>query len=214
MEGSPEYESEKATAKAIIIAIGAIEPFIKLRKNDPGELSLAVEPLFGFSWSRGVIIKIGSKILNDFLKLVKSSELPKDEIDKVRNLVKNAYFDQSGIFPPKWEHWRDLITKYHLYEVTPFGERSKLVWLLEETRISSPLDLAELNKEEANLLEARLESKGNTILLWKTTLCWKENNPKKKGKFKETTHKDVSELVHALRYDNISETLFLRIGWI
>ena len=75
----------------------------------------------------------------------------------------------------------EIITKYHLYEVIPFGGRAKIIWELEERNIYTPLDLAELSKEEAKTLESALDSKGNGMLLWQTALCWNENNPTKRG---------------------------------
>ena len=201
-----ELASEIGAAKAATLVIQAITPFVKEHINDPVKLALSLEPLYGFAWSRGMIVKIGSKPLNDILKLVKSSALPKEQINRLRKLIKTAYFDQSGTFPPKWELWREIIAKYHLYEVVPFGDWAKIIWKLEDHKIYNPLDLAELSKEEAKTLESVLDSKGNSILLWQTVLCWNENNPTKKGMFRAKVHKDVYELVHSLRFDHISET--------
>ena len=178
MGDSLDVISEKATSKAIIIAIGAIQPFVLSYPNGPQKVSLSIVPLYGFSRPRGVIIKSGSMILNDFLTVVKRSGLPQNEIDKLRNLATCAHFGRSGISPPKWELWSDLITRYRLHE-PPFRGRTKLIWPLGEKQISTPLDLADLRKGESMLAESSLEAKGSAVLLRQKTLRWRGNNHKR-----------------------------------
>ena len=101
-----ELSSEIGAAKAATLVIQAITPFVKEYINDPKKLALSLEPLYGFAWPRGMIVKIGCGPLNDILKLVKSSSPPKEQIDRLRRLIKQAYFDQSGTFPPKCELWK------------------------------------------------------------------------------------------------------------
>ena len=66
-----------------------------------------------------------------------SSDLHLDGIAKFSRMFKKDYFDQSTFFPPNWELWRNLITRYRLYEITPFAEWAITIGKVEDLRILS-----------------------------------------------------------------------------
>ena len=73
MEGS----TNNAISQAALIVIQKIQLFFKVDANDHKKLEEIIEPLFGVRWSKEIIVRVGSKAINDFLTFVKRSTLGK-----------------------------------------------------------------------------------------------------------------------------------------
>ena len=89
----------------------------------------------------------------------------------------SAFYDQTEIFPSKWGIWKDLITRYHLFEMILFL-RGETPFMAESLRINTPLDMGKLDQTEVVSIDASQGAKGNIVLLRQACLRWEENNPK------------------------------------
>ena len=208
-----ENESSNAQAQAALIVFEVIRPKILENREKPKELEKIIEPIFGFHWTKELIIKVGSKPINDFLNCIKSTTMVRPRQNTLRKIFNSAYYDQTEIFPAKWEIWKDLITRYHLFEIVPFASWAKLLFRVESLRINTPLDLGELSQTEALTIDTAQEAKGNIILLWQACLCWKENNPKGSSDIRDRLSEDVHKMLLSLRVDNLCETKYFK-EWI
>ena len=203
-------DSSKAEAEAAKIVFQAIRPQILANRDKPKEVERIIEPILGFRWTKELILKVGSHPINDILDCIKATNLERSKVNVYRKIFHSAYFDQSEVFPVKWEIWRDLVTRYHLFEVIPFASWAKLLFKIESLKIDNPLDLGELNFQEVVSIDDSQGAKGNIILLWQSCLCWKEKNPKGSSKVRERMDEDVNKMIMTLRKDNLSETRYFK----
>ena len=88
-----------ASAKAAFLVIGILLPRILRVLRKPDLVRKFIETLKGFYWSRPMLSKLGSKPINDIMQCVRASDLPLDEKDKLRQMLKVSYFDQSTTPP-------------------------------------------------------------------------------------------------------------------
>ena len=84
--------------------------------------------------------------------------------------LRGAFYAEAGPIPTHWELWREVITAYHLYELTPFQKWMGTISSLEDSYIFTPLELAVLSYLEALALDNHKEAKGDIVLLWQSTL--------------------------------------------
>ena len=155
--------SSNAEAQAALIVLGAIRPKILENRENPKALESIIEPVLGFHWTKELIVKVGSKPINDFLDCIKSTKLERPKVNILRKTFHSAFYDQTEIFPSKWEIWKDLITRYHLFEIVPFASWAKLLFRVESLRINTPLDLGELNQTEVVSIDTAQEAKGTSF---------------------------------------------------
>ena len=64
-----------AQSKAVAIVFQSIRPEIVKNLHKPKELELITEPVLGCQRPKELIAKVGSKPINDFLDLTKSSSM-------------------------------------------------------------------------------------------------------------------------------------------
>ena len=57
------------------------------------------------------------------------------EIAKFKGMFKVAHFDQSAVLPANWELWRNMATRYHLYEISSFDWRPATIEELENSEL-------------------------------------------------------------------------------
>ena len=164
-------------AKAAIIVMAKIRPILVSHAKNPKVLTRELEPIFGFNWNKQLMISVGPHLINDFLQCVKTSSLDDAKIQEVRHLFKGTFYAEVGPIPVHWEIWRQVITVYLLYELTPFQSWMGIVSLLEESYLFTPLELAVLSYLEALALDNNHEAKGKIVLLWQSALCWREKYP-------------------------------------
>ena len=88
-----------------------------------------------FYCDRPKIAKLGSKPFGDILDFIKASGLPLGGISKFKRMFKAVYFDQSNFFPANWKLWRNLITRYRLYEVSSIDEWALVIGKVDDLRI-------------------------------------------------------------------------------
>ena len=115
--------------------------------------------------------------------------------------------------PEGYEIWRSLITQYNLYEIRPFAHRAGLISSLCNRFLRSPFDLAALTFSEISALCQNPQSKGDLILLWKSSLFWKEcyhNRPILIGQRQED---NAQKLTKPLRADSIQQTIYYK-DWV
>ena len=124
-----------AIAKAAYLVIESLRRRIPSALRKPDLVRKFIVHLKGFYWSRAMLSKLGRKPSNDITQCITSPDLPLDEIGKLRQMFKAAYFDQSMTIPSNWEAWVNLITRRHIYEVFAFAEWSQIIDNLSSLRI-------------------------------------------------------------------------------
>ena len=164
-------------AKEAFIVLAKVRPILVSHAKNAKVIERELGPVLGFQWNKQLMIKVGSEVINDFLHCVQGASLSKDRINLIRHRFKGTFYEEVVPIPLHWELWRDLITTYLLYELTPFHTWTKLVSSLENSYLFTPLDLAVLTYLESLAIDNLHESKGNIVLLWQSALCWREKNP-------------------------------------
>ena len=197
-------------AKAAIIVMAKIRPILVSHAKNPKVLTRELEPIFGFNWNKQLMISVGSHLINDFLQCVKTSSLDDAKIQEVRHLFKGTFYAEVGPIPVHWEIWRQVITVYLLYELTPFQSWMGIVSLLEESYLFTPLELAALSYLEALALDNNHEAKGKIVLLWQSALCWREKYPPSCAIKHNLREIDIQKMVRQLRVDTVPETSYYR----
>ena len=157
-------DSSRAEAEAAKIVFKAIRPEILDNRHKPKEIERIAEPILGSRWSKELILKVGSKPINDILDCIKATDLDRSKVGVFRKISHTAFFGQSEVFPVKWEIWRDLITRYHLFEVIPFASWAKLLFKVESLKIDNPLDLGGLNFQEVVSVDTSQDANGGYYL--------------------------------------------------
>ena len=163
----------KNTAEAATIVLVKMRHGLLEYRRNIKRLRETIGPLLGFRWDRSLLCAVGAEKFNDSLSIVKSSDLPLEEIDKLRKLFLGAFSDPSLIFPDFGEIWRCRIAKFHLFEIWPFAQWLKVATALNKAHIEAPSDLASLIFAECAALDEVNATNGDIILLWQTALWWR-----------------------------------------
>ena len=192
-------------AKASLIVFKAIRPQILENRANIKKLREIIEPVNGFEWSRSLIDKVGSKPINDFMSCVKSSSLPQKEIEILRKLFKETFWNPGIIFPESWEIWRALITKYRLYEILPFSGWVDITHILRSLQITTPIELTELKFTNTLGMDSNKSLDGNLVILWQASKCWREEDPISSQTLSRKREENVQKLIKLLRVDSVEE---------
>ena len=142
----------RETATEAPIAFKAIRPQLLQRSSKHGKIKEIAEPLRGSGCDKRLIVALGAEYINDTMTIIKRSKEDAETITSLRRMSKEAFFDASAIYPPPWESWRRMLTKFQLYEITSFAGWLKIVHHLRPIHILHPVDLAALSFREASAL--------------------------------------------------------------
>ena len=117
----------KNTAEAASIVLAKMRPGLLEYRRNVRRLREVIEPIMGFHWNRSLICAVWADKFNDLVSIIKSSELPLEDIDKPRKLVLGAFFDPSLIFPTigKFGDVALLISTFSKSDHSPLGRRSR-----------------------------------------------------------------------------------------
>ena len=200
-------------AKAAIIIFQKIRPALIGEKSNPQKVLTTIEPIRGFFWSKNLIRQTTTVPINDFMHCLKGAAVPKDTIDEFSRMFKEA-FERTGVaIPEGWDIWRTLITQYNLHEIRPFALWAETVSSLGDRFVRTPFDLAVLTFSEISALDTTLSPQGFLILLWQSSLCWKETYQKHPSLFGERHEQNVRKITKQLRTDSVKQTGFYK-DWI
>ena len=157
-------------AKAALIVIAKIRPILVSHAKNPKVLTMELGPIFGFNWNKQLMVRVGSRPINDFIQCVRDSSLDNAKIQEVRRLFKGTFYADVGPIPVRWEIWRQVLTVYLLYELTPFQTWMEILSSLEESYLFTPLELSVLSYLEPLALDNHYDFKGKIVLLWQSTM--------------------------------------------
>ena len=135
-----------------------------------------------------------------------NSKAPKPLIGRLRRVLITTCFDESLIFPPGWEVWRGLITRFHLWEIIPFAAWTKIVTAPSTRHIRSPIELTTLTFTEAFALDYDCRRDGNLVLLWQSALCFRDEGHIRPRSTASGRELRISELVMQHRVDSVEKT--------
>ena len=197
-------------ALAAQIVLAKVRPILVSHAKNPKVVERELEPVLGFNWNKQLMIKVGSGVINDFLHCVKGTSLPKEKINSIRHLFKGTFYAEVGPIPLHWELWREVITSYLLYELTPFQKWMGLVSSLEASYIFTPLELAVLTYLESLAVDDHISAKGSVVLLWQSTLCWREKHPTGPMIASNLKQLNIQKMIKQLRVDSVEETAFFK----
>ena len=158
-------------AKDVAIVFKTIRPQILQNRPDLAKLREAIEPIWGFEWSRALNEIVGSKPINDIMACIKSTIPPLEEINTLRKMPKETFRNSEIILPESWGIWRTMITKFHLYEILSFSKWIVPISRLGTALISAPVDLAQLKFSEALVCDQNWDLGGNLSILWQSSKC-------------------------------------------
>ena len=116
------------------------------------------------------MVRVGSRPINDFIQCVRDSSLDNAKIQEVRRLFKGTFYADVGPIPVRWEIWRQVLTVYLLYELTPFQTWMEIISSLEESYLFTPLELSVLPYLESLARDNHYDFKGEIVLLWQSTM--------------------------------------------
>ena len=205
--------SIEGAADAAKMVFQQIRPTLIRSANNPKIMNNTIELIRGFVWNRDLIVAVGSAPINDFMFLIKQSKISKDKIESFRKLFKGAFYEDTPVTPQHWEIWRQLLSSFSLYEISPFTEWMKIIASLDDRHIKSPLDLATLSYTEAMAVDTTLAAGGNVVLLWQSCLCWREKYPKGDLSLPSARLSNVQTMIQQLRVCSVEETSYYK-DWV
>ena len=90
-----------AISMAAKMAIKGILPLRLSNRENPQNVGIFIEPLYGFSRNREAVTAVGPAMINDITHRIKGAAISKRKTEAVRKLFKGAFYDRSVTFPPR-----------------------------------------------------------------------------------------------------------------
>ena len=170
------------------------------------EKKKALSALMAVEWSAATVRSIGSKALNRLLQLTRSDIMQGAEYRKFADMITRAADPVDTLPNGRWEMWKSVIARFHLYEIAEQSAWRGLVTQMNGRGILSPLHLK--NVPFGELIKADWELAQPDMLLWLWQAVREVESPNRPSlPFRlHTPGPDFQKLITSLRRKNIGDT--------
>ena len=195
-------------ARASTLAIDNAPPFLIGNTNDHKMGSWAIEPVKEFIWPKALLSAVKGHVINDFMCCVWVSGYPMEAYSELRRMFRFVYGATEVLTNQHMGIWRTPITIFSLYEVVPFPDRMVIFNTLASRFFRTPIGLDVLIITESTAIDSASTFEGKLVLLWESTLRWKERSSPMGSNFRTQHQADIQSMIPKLRADSVSDTSF------
>ena len=200
---SDYYEGQ---AKLAEFAIEKLRKMIKNEKAHTSDIERSLSPLKTIDWTVHTIRIVGSKELNEILRLLRGTKLPSAKYRNFADTLNSGIKRMERNLPSGWDLWMMVLEKYSAQEILPPNHLRELITALTTNEILTPWELALYTKEGMlNLLNYDPSLEG-IELLWQTAKSWADYIDPPRTTPKITSEKEVWELINSIKAKTIDET--------
>ena len=178
-----------------VLATQYATKILSQERISPSDLKMVIDTLRSTPWSRPIVTQIGSRIINKIFQRLRDNKIPQCEYTALVQLICDP-IKADTLTPPFWGLWDELILKYNLEKSLPHAELKTAIMKMSQGSIKTPLDLADLTKKQALVLDTSLFTSGTLALLWQCAKCQLEYPRERTTK---RFHKDPKALTNMLQ---------------
>ena len=197
------YEGQ---AKLAEFAIEKLRRAMKNERAHTSDIEKALSPLKTIDWTVHTIRIVGSKELNEILRLLRSTKLSSAKYRNFADILKSGIERMERNLPDGWDLWMMVLARYSAQEILSPNHLRDLITGLTKNEISTPWELALYTKVGMlNLLNHDPSLEG-IELLWQTAKSWADYIDPPRTTPKITSEKEVWELINSIKAKTIDET--------
>ena len=191
------------------LALGQINGILLDNPIKLVKLREAIKPLFAIDWSTRLLVLVGAEKVRILLRRLRGSPLSRNEYIEIHDHLILSVSHPDLPLPEHWTKWHAMIAKYNLFLHADTRRWISTVTRLQTSRITSPIDLTTLNRQEIFPIDDDLEKNGLSILLWQAAKClfdspsW-NTRPSRWNKIEI----DVENILKKFQFKTIEETEF------
>ena len=166
----------------------------------------AVLALMAIGWTPALVKAVGFKILNDILKYVRQDVLDGPTYRLFADMIVHASDEQIPREHTQWRIWRQLIIRFHLFEISDIKAWAAPISRFRSRGIRSPLCLQRI--PYAELIAADWELPHPDMIIWIWQAARRDSAPChfERPHAEITPPDDFQTLIRTLRTDHVADT--------
>ena len=200
------FAKAKGQADTLRLALKNATQVVNKRGVLLKEIREALGPLLTFEWDTSVLRISGTKGVNDFLKLLRNSILPRKDYEVLASMVKGSMREVMERIPPHWDVWAGCIRKYRVHTHVSWDDLIETVSALRTHDIDTPWDLAGVPKPRIESLALMNKKTERLHILWQAAKCFIEENKPPGSDNRVYSDNDALDVVKSIRAEIIDNT--------
>ena len=164
-----QTEAFQAKCYALRILTANTLSVLKDRTSTDSAKMEAVLSMMALDWTPALVRAVGFKLLNDVLKYVRQDVLDGPTYRLFADMIVHASDEQIPLEHTQWRIWRQLLIRFHLFEVTDIKAWVALIARFDSRGIRSPLCLQRIPYTELMAADWELPHPVMLIWIWQAT---------------------------------------------